>query len=80
MNNRSASTVMSALVVMQFDISQSICVSLLYDVFQVVHDVGLCIALWDVTKLEDSYIFPGDGASHTIGEVNLGGVLTRLGA
>ena len=36
--------------------------------FQVVHNVGLCIALWDVTKLDDSYIFPGDGASHTIGE------------
>uniref|UniRef100_A0A8W8I3Z3 DNA-directed RNA polymerase III subunit RPC8 n=1 Tax=Magallana gigas TaxID=29159 RepID=A0A8W8I3Z3_MAGGI len=33
---------------------------------KVVHNVGLCIALWDVTKLEDSYIFPGDGASHTI--------------
>nr|XP_022312968.1 DNA-directed RNA polymerase III subunit RPC8-like [Crassostrea virginica]XP_022312969.1 DNA-directed RNA polymerase III subunit RPC8-like [Crassostrea virginica]XP_022312970.1 DNA-directed RNA polymerase III subunit RPC8-like [Crassostrea virginica]XP_022312971.1 DNA-directed RNA polymerase III subunit RPC8-like [Crassostrea virginica] len=33
---------------------------------KVVHNVGLCIALWDVTKLDDSYIFPGDGASHTI--------------
>ncbi len=31
--------------------------------------MGLCIALWDVTKLEDSYIFPGDGSSHTVGEI-----------
>ncbi|KAK3091391.1 hypothetical protein FSP39_019529 [Pinctada imbricata] len=37
---------------------------------KVVHNVGLCIALWDITKLEDSYIFPGDGASHTV--VSLG--------
>ncbi|XP_060832788.1 DNA-directed RNA polymerase III subunit RPC8 isoform X2 [Bombus pascuorum] len=28
-------------------------------------DVGLCIALHDITKIEESYIFPGDGASHT---------------
>ena len=35
---------------------------------QVVHSVGLCIALWDITKLEDSYIFPGDGSSHTVGK------------
>ena len=28
-------------------------------------NVGLCIALFDVTSLGDSYIFPGDGASHT---------------
>ncbi|KAK2181666.1 hypothetical protein NP493_386g05037 [Ridgeia piscesae] len=33
---------------------------------KVVHSVGLCIALWDVTKIEDSYILPGDGSSHTI--------------
>ncbi|KAK2156263.1 hypothetical protein LSH36_217g02009 [Paralvinella palmiformis] len=33
---------------------------------KVVHNVGLCIVLWDVTKLEDSYIFPGSGASHTV--------------
>lgn len=33
---------------------------------KVVHKVGLCIALWDITKLEKSFIFPGDGASHTI--------------
>ncbi|CAG2220691.1 POLR3H [Mytilus edulis] len=32
----------------------------------VVHNVGLCIALWDITKIEDSFIFPGDGASHSI--------------
>ncbi|KAI4901239.1 hypothetical protein NFI96_017760 [Prochilodus magdalenae] len=31
----------------------------------VVYNVGLCICLYDITKLEDSYIFPGDGASHT---------------
>ncbi|XP_013418028.1 DNA-directed RNA polymerase III subunit RPC8 [Lingula anatina] len=33
---------------------------------KVVHNVGLCIALWDITKLEDSYILPGDGSSHTV--------------
>ncbi|KAF7653258.1 hypothetical protein LDENG_00085530 [Lucifuga dentata] len=32
---------------------------------EVVYNVGLCICLYDITKLEDSYIFPGDGASHT---------------
>ena len=32
---------------------------------KVVCDVGLCICLFDVLKLDDSYIFPGDGASHT---------------
>ncbi|GCC39197.1 hypothetical protein chiPu_0023368 [Chiloscyllium punctatum] len=32
---------------------------------RVVYNVGLCICLYDITKLEDSYIFPGDGASHT---------------
>ncbi|KOX77413.1 DNA-directed RNA polymerase III subunit RPC8 [Melipona quadrifasciata] len=32
---------------------------------KVYHDVGLCIALHDITKIEESYIFPGDGASHT---------------
>ena len=35
---------------------------------QVVYSVGLCICLFDVIKLDDSYIFPGDGASHTKGE------------
>ncbi|XP_034944115.1 DNA-directed RNA polymerase III subunit RPC8 [Chelonus insularis] len=28
-------------------------------------NVGLCIALYDITKIEESYIFPGDGSSHT---------------
>ncbi|XP_076305647.1 RNA polymerase III subunit H isoform X2 [Tachypleus tridentatus] len=37
---------------------------------KVVTNVGLCIALYDVLRLEDSYIFPGDGASHT--KVSLG--------
>lgn len=37
-------------------------------VCQVVYNVGLCICLYDITKLEDSYIFPGDGASHTKGK------------
>ncbi|KAM6957088.1 DNA-directed RNA polymerase III subunit RPC8 [Aplochiton taeniatus] len=32
---------------------------------KIVYNVGLCICLYDITKLEDSYIFPGDGASHT---------------
>ncbi|KAK3881843.1 hypothetical protein Pcinc_013747 [Petrolisthes cinctipes] len=32
---------------------------------KVVLNVGLGIALFDVTSLGDSYIFPGDGASHT---------------
>ncbi|XP_041093844.1 DNA-directed RNA polymerase III subunit RPC8 [Polyodon spathula] len=32
---------------------------------KVVYKVGLCICLYDITKLEDSFIFPGDGASHT---------------
>ncbi|KAJ0058177.1 hypothetical protein NL108_009052, partial [Boleophthalmus pectinirostris] len=31
----------------------------------VVYNVGLCICLYDITKLDDSFIFPGDGASHT---------------
>ncbi|ELU15722.1 hypothetical protein CAPTEDRAFT_156703 [Capitella teleta] len=33
---------------------------------KVVHNVGLCISLWDITEIADSYIFPGDGSSHTI--------------
>ncbi|CAH1794185.1 unnamed protein product [Owenia fusiformis] len=33
---------------------------------KVVHNVGVCISLWDMTKYEDSYLLPGDGASHTI--------------
>uniref|UniRef100_F7CH78 DNA-directed RNA polymerase subunit n=1 Tax=Equus caballus TaxID=9796 RepID=F7CH78_HORSE len=32
---------------------------------KVVYNVGLCICLFDITKLEDAYVFPGDGASHT---------------
>lgn len=39
----------------------------LYKSPQVVYNVGLCICLYDITKLDDSYIFPGDGASHTKG-------------
>ena len=31
------------------------------------HNVGLCIALWDIQKMEESFVFPGDGAHHTIG-------------
>ena len=34
---------------------------------QVLHSVGLCIALYDITRVGDSYILPGDGASHTKG-------------
>ncbi|KAM6137700.1 LOW QUALITY PROTEIN: DNA-directed RNA polymerase III subunit RPC8 [Pterocles gutturalis] len=30
---------------------------------KVVYNVGLCICLYDITKLEDSYIFPG-GSTH----------------
>lgn len=30
------------------------------------HNLGLCIALWDIKHIEDAYIFPGDGASHSI--------------
>lgn len=32
---------------------------------QVLLNVGLCIALHDITKIEESYAFPRDGASHT---------------
>lgn len=32
---------------------------------KVVLNVGLCISLFDLTSLGDSYIFPGDGGSHT---------------
>nr|BAC85211.1 unnamed protein product [Homo sapiens] len=41
---------------------------------KVVYNVGLCICLFDITKLEDAYVFPGDGASHT-----KGGYLLSLG-
>ncbi|KAL1518249.1 hypothetical protein ABEB36_001898 [Hypothenemus hampei] len=33
---------------------------------KVVLNVGLCIALFDITGLKESFIIPGDGASHTI--------------
>lgn len=33
--------------------------------------MGLCICLFDITKLEDAYVFPGDGASHTKGKYPL---------
>ncbi len=32
---------------------------------KVVYELGLCIALFDIKKIEDSYVFPGDGSSHT---------------
>ncbi|KOB78097.1 DNA-directed RNA polymerase III 25 kDa polypeptide [Operophtera brumata] len=32
---------------------------------KVVLNVGLCIALYDITDIGHSYIFPGDGSSHT---------------
>jgi DNA-directed RNA polymerase III subunit RPC8 len=32
---------------------------------KVVYQLGLCIALYDILKIEDSYVFPGDGSSHT---------------
>ncbi|KAJ8959504.1 hypothetical protein NQ318_022201 [Aromia moschata] len=32
---------------------------------KVVLNVGLCIALFDILSLQESFIFPGDGASHT---------------
>ena len=37
-----------------------------------VHNLGLCIALWDIVKIEESFIFPGDGSSHTIGKDTCG--------
>ncbi len=32
--------------------------------FQVIINVGLCICLFDITKIEESFIFQGDGAAH----------------
>ena len=43
---------------------------------KVVYNVGLCICLFDITKLEDAYVFPGDGASHTKGECFLLGFVS----
>lgn len=34
---------------------------------QVVYQVGLVLAVWDITKIEENYVFPGDGSTHTIG-------------
>ena len=47
---------------------------------QVVYNVGLCICLFDITKLEDAYVFPGDGASHTKGGCSPPGFFGFLGA
>ncbi|XP_060520838.1 DNA-directed RNA polymerase III subunit RPC8 [Cylas formicarius] len=33
---------------------------------KVVLNVGLCIALFDITSLKESFIIPSDGASHTV--------------
>ena len=38
---------------------------------KVVKDVGLVVALWDLISIGDSYLFPGDGASHTRVEFRL---------
>lgn len=32
---------------------------------KVVLNVGLCICMWNIEKIEESFLFPGDGASHT---------------
>ena len=32
---------------------------------KVVHNVGLCIVLFDIIEMGDAYILPGDGSSHT---------------
>lgn len=32
---------------------------------KVVYELGLCIALFDIKTIEDSYVFPGNGSSHT---------------
>ena len=32
---------------------------------KVLKDVGVVIALWDILRIGDSYLLPGDGASHT---------------
>ena len=32
---------------------------------KILKDVGLVISLWDILNIGDSYLLPGDGASHT---------------
>jgi DNA-directed RNA polymerase III subunit RPC8 len=32
---------------------------------KVLYELGLCVALFDIKNIEDSYVFPGDGSSHT---------------
>jgi DNA-directed RNA polymerase III subunit RPC8 len=32
---------------------------------KVIYQLGLCMALFDIKTIEKSYIFPGDGSSHT---------------
>lgn len=32
---------------------------------KVVHEVGLCITLFDIIEITDSYILPGDGSAHS---------------
>ena len=38
---------------------------------KVVKDVGLVISLWDILSIGDSFLFPGDGATHTRVEFRL---------
>ena len=38
---------------------------------KVLNGVGLVVALWDIISIGDSYLFPGDGASHTRVEFRL---------
>lgn len=33
---------------------------------KVIVDVGLCITFYDIVKLGESFLFQGDGASHTV--------------
>uniref|UniRef100_A0A023FA39 DNA-directed RNA polymerase III subunit RPC8 n=1 Tax=Triatoma infestans TaxID=30076 RepID=A0A023FA39_TRIIF len=32
---------------------------------KVVKNIGLCVALFDIESMDDSFIFPGDGGAHT---------------
>lgn len=32
---------------------------------KVVYNVGLCLLLYDILKIDESFIFPGDGSTHT---------------